>query len=114
PVFNFGIGKPGFCHYTVIIAGVLLFYLLYLLSSIVNTPLCNIIGIEVIVYIVFILIGPCYTQDHILLSCSGISSPLMPETRNANKHLKSLFGYIVIITCKAVIIIYCKRNCPVA
>ena len=72
------------------------------------------VGVPIVVRIIFVLVGPCHSEDNILLPLGRPGNSLRPETGNANQDLKSEVDEVVLVTCIADIIKDCVGNRTIA
>ena len=66
--------------------------------SILQTPHRNVIGVPIIIDVILIFIGTCYTMHHILLLMLTPMHPLCPESSDTQKHFPTGFIDICFIT----------------
>ena len=73
---------------------------------ILQTPNGNVVCKPVVVYIVFVHVWPCHSEDHIFFLFCRNTHPLTPEAGNGNKNAQSVIGKVVFVACVSNVIVY--------
>ena len=81
---------------------------------ILQTPNGNVVCKPVVVYIVFVHVWPCHSEDHIFFLFCRNTHPLTPEAGNGNKNAQSVIGKVVLVASVPYVIVYCIGNDSVA